>query len=300
MFAFLYMRLTVYWSLCSDNCKTSIFDYHRSCPQCSYDLCLTCCRELRNDCLQGWEEGESIKFCDPGFDYLHGGADQCESSRGSKGRVTRSSTTSTDDGTCNTSAENNSVDRGKLVREWKSNPDGSISCPPVDMGGCGHCSLELRCLLGDNWVLKLLSGAEEMVKKHNLGDGSEVSKKLCSCMETACDINITDDNTRKASSREDSNDNYLYCPKAVEIKPEDVYHFRCHWMKGEPVIVRNVLETTRGLSWEPMVMWRAFRQIKNLTHDTLLDVTAINCLDWCEVSLVDLLNCHICYIGMLC
>ncbi|KAM1018952.1 hypothetical protein ACFX13_041116 [Malus domestica] len=29
-----------------NNCKTSIFDFHRICPKCSYDLCLTCCREI--------------------------------------------------------------------------------------------------------------------------------------------------------------------------------------------------------------------------------------------------------------
>lgn len=31
-------------------------------------------------------------------------------------------------------------------------------------------------------------------------------------------------------------------------------------------------------------MWRACRQIKNLNHPLLLDVIAINCLDWCEVE----------------
>ncbi|WJX10207.1 hypothetical protein P8452_00957 [Trifolium repens] len=33
-----------------DNCSTSIVNFHRSCtnPYCRYDLCLTCCTELRN------------------------------------------------------------------------------------------------------------------------------------------------------------------------------------------------------------------------------------------------------------
>jgi lysine-specific demethylase 3 len=57
------------------------------------------------------------------------------------------------------------------------------------------------------------------------------------------------------------------------------------------VIVRNVLETASGLSWEPMVMWRAFRQIKNEKHDTLLDVKAIECLDYCEVSIFTYFFC---------
>nr|GEX70675.1 hypothetical protein [Tanacetum cinerariifolium] len=93
---------------------------------------------------------------------------------------------------------------------------------------------------------------------------------------------------RKAASRENSNDNYLYCPRAIDIQAEDLKHFQWHWSKGQPVIVSNVLETTLGLSWEPMVMWRAFRQIAIVNHDTLLDVSALNCLDWCEPRILKL------------
>lgn len=46
------------------------------------------------------------------------------------------------------------------------------------------------------------------------------------------------------------------------------------------VIVSDVLDTTHGLSWESMVMWHAFH-VKN---EKLLDVSAINCLDWYEVD----------------
>lgn len=40
-----------------NNCKASIADLHRSCSRCSYVLCLICCRETRDGCLQvGHEE----------------------------------------------------------------------------------------------------------------------------------------------------------------------------------------------------------------------------------------------------
>ncbi|XP_074343972.1 lysine-specific demethylase JMJ25-like isoform X2 [Apium graveolens] len=68
------------------------------------------------------------------------------------------------------------------------------------------------------------------------------------------------------------------------VQPGELEHFQCQWCKGELVIVRNVLATTCGLSWEPMVMWRAFRQIRHRNHGQLLDVMAINCLEWCEVD----------------
>lgn len=36
-----------------NNCNTSIVDLHRTCPSCSYDLCLTCCQEIREGCFLG-------------------------------------------------------------------------------------------------------------------------------------------------------------------------------------------------------------------------------------------------------
>ncbi|KDP37521.1 hypothetical protein JCGZ_05960 [Jatropha curcas] len=99
------------------------------------------------------------------------------------------------------------------------------------------------------------------------------------------DFDLENNQLLKAACREDSEDNYLYYPKARDINENDLKHFQYHWMRAEPVVVSNVLETATGLSWEPMVMWRAFRQIRNAKHDTLLDVKAIDCLDWCGVDI---------------
>ena len=49
-----------------NNCKTSIVDFHRNCSSCSYDLCLTCCRELRDGHLKGGEEEVILEFTDKG------------------------------------------------------------------------------------------------------------------------------------------------------------------------------------------------------------------------------------------
>ncbi|PNY14479.1 lysine-specific demethylase 3A, partial [Trifolium pratense] len=76
--------------------------------------------------------------------------------------------------------------------------------------------------------------------------------------------------TFKLQDAEETLDNGCSC-----LKP-------CHWSKGKPVIVSNVLECSSDLSWEPLVMWRAFRQITNSKHDVHLDVKAVNCLDWCQ------------------
>ncbi|KAK1369172.1 hypothetical protein POM88_035264 [Heracleum sosnowskyi] len=55
-----------------DNCKTSIADFHRSCSNCQYDLCLICCKEVRDGCLQLSKEEVDVEFVDPGSKYVHG------------------------------------------------------------------------------------------------------------------------------------------------------------------------------------------------------------------------------------
>ncbi|KAE9452472.1 hypothetical protein C3L33_15629, partial [Rhododendron williamsianum] len=214
-------------------CKTSIVDFHRSCPKCSYDLCLACCREIRDGHLQGAIDNEKSDF------------------------------------------------------EWKAKEDGSIPCPPEKLEGCGSGILELRCMFSQKWVSDLVVKAEDLAKRHKLYHEPRGRKpqQWCSCFNSKGDIDLGSGKSRKAASRGNSSDNYLYWPDARDIKHGDLRHFQQHWIKGEPVIVSNVLEHSTGLSWEPMVMWRAFRQMKHTKHSKHLDVVAIDCLDWTEVEI---------------
>lgn len=253
---------------CSDNCRTSIADYHRSCPICSYDLCLSCCRELRDGHLQGGEKGPSFKYIDYGSAYLHGGQKENNSDNVGNQALTM---------------DDKLEDNMDSLSQLKSKENGVISCPRKLKAGCAEAIMELKCLLPDENLSKLLVEAKEIFDAHKLKCLQECLEESCSCSKFLCRDDVTSQKIRKVASRKDSTDNALYCPSAVDMKHGDLRHFQWHWSKGEPIIVSDVLETTLGLSWEPMVMWRAFRQIKNVEHDTRLDVTAINCLDWCEV-----------------
>ncbi|KAI3430167.1 JmjC domain-containing protein [Psidium guajava] len=257
-----------------NNCMTSIFDFHRSCPNCLYDLCLICCREIREGHLQGGEEEVVAEYTNYGFDYLHGGKPRCQRLEG-KVEVNVNDVATSDDNV-------------KLASKWKAKDDGIIPCPPEIMGGCGNGLLELRCIFLDNPLSDLVEKAEELVQGYDYLEIQEDPGHRCSCFTSDGTVDLTSDKLRKAASREDSDDNYLFCPTAKDIQSEDLKHFQSHWTKGEPIIVGDVLETASGLSWEPMVMWRAFRQITNMKHGQHLDVTAIDCLDW---SLVDI-NIH--------
>ncbi|XP_076940882.1 lysine-specific demethylase JMJ25-like [Bidens hawaiensis] len=246
-----------------DCCKTSIFDLHRSCPKCNYDLCLQCCRELREGNLQGNKEVviNSVQFENPGAGYLHG----LKVDKYHRKFINFHKSKSPKENTC---------------PDWKFLTDGRIPCPPESMGGCGCGILLLMHIKPLDKIPTLLKDTENLLKVHKLEDDMrKMPKEWCTCSDL-----VNESQLRKAASRQHSNDNYLYCPRAVDIKSGDLKHFQWHWSKGQPVIVSNVLETTLGLSWEPMVMWRAFRQIANVNHDQLLDVAALSCLDWCEID----------------
>lgn len=254
----------------SNNCRTSIVDFHRNCPNCSYDLCLTCCREIRNGSLQGGIDEIVMQYFDRGKAYLHGGKPHMPSVQ---------------KGESNFCVSSSSKDPGSTICEWKVKENGDIPCAPKEMGGCGHGRLDLKCMFSETWVSELKEKAEGLVKTHKLTDVLGIPARSCSCFKLNSEIDFDNKKLRKAAAREDSFDNYLYCPSESDILQGDLVHFQSHWMKGEPVIVSDVLEFTSGLSWEPMVMWRAFRKV-SYTKSSQLAEKAIDCLDWCEVILV--------------
>ncbi|XP_037495740.1 lysine-specific demethylase JMJ25, partial [Jatropha curcas] len=251
-----------------NNCRTSIADFHRSCPHCSYDLCLTCCREIRDGCLQGGGE-IVVEYLDRGKAYLHGGEPELMPLVEEKS---------------SSSIKSDLQNRKTAISEWKLKENGDIPCPPKELNGCGHSHLELKSIFPDGWISELKEKVNKLLKVCELSVAPRNSSECCPCFGTKGDIRSSNRNLRNAASREDSRDNYVYCPSAIDIQHGDLDHFQAHWIRGEPVVVKDVLELTSGLSWEPMVMWRAFRDIK-YTGSSELVVKAIDCLDWCEVEI---------------
>ncbi|KAI5079593.1 hypothetical protein GOP47_0005072 [Adiantum capillus-veneris] len=206
-----------------DNCTTSIVDLYRSCLSCGYDLCLTCCRELR----QGKQPGGE----------LAGSADQPSIARmrGSSGG-----------------------NESKLP-VWHANDDSSIPCPPAERGGCATSSLVLKRILKSNWIAKLAAEVNSLASTDQtppLASGARCACRVES--DAAFSFESLDKHLRQASHRSDK-DNYVYCPTAKVAEREGLEHFQKHWLRGEPVIVRGIFEETQGLNWEPLVLWRALR-----------------------------------------
>ncbi|XP_077212551.1 lysine-specific demethylase JMJ27-like isoform X4 [Tasmannia lanceolata] len=266
-----------------DNCYTSIVDFHRSCPNCSYDLCLSCCRELREGRKPGGNEAKSARAHGQGIN-VNGRSSGSRKSFGWESQALPA----TNGGILNMSCS---------FPDWKARDDGSIPCPPKECGGCGTELLALRRNFKANWVVKLLKNAEDITSTHLFLDGN-LSQGCSSCFPNGS-LGENDKNNsevRQAAYRESSCDNFLYCPNALDLGDNKIEHFQRHWVRGEPVIVRDVHEKTSGLSWEPMVMWRAVREtrIKKFKEESKT-VKAIDCLDWCEVEI----NIHQFFIGYL-
>ncbi|XP_073145799.1 lysine-specific demethylase JMJ27-like isoform X2 [Henckelia pumila] len=240
-----------------NNCVTSIVNIHRSCPNpdCSYDICLDCCYELRNG--------------------LHPGAIQ-------EITIPKSS-----DGTNLEIPPANGILENVFYGspKWKAKIDGNIPCPPKEHGGCGTKNLELRRILNANWVEELIGIAEGLITNYKSSDvGFSQECSLCVSASSAHEDHVCC-GVRQSAFREYSQDNFLFSPNAIDLGEADFEHFQMHWRKGEPVIVRNALAKASGLSWEPMVMLRAFRNASKKLKEETFCVKAIDCLDWCQVEI---------------
>lgn len=237
------------WS--SDHCATSITDLHRSCPECSYELCLSCCQEIRKGRPLTSRADVKFQYIDRGYDYIHGGYPLTKSS-----------------------LSKSSEEHLESFTKWSCNDDGSVICAPKEIGGCNNCVLELKRILPQGWISNLVK-AGDIWKRFSTHQ--RIFKRKCSGTSKKM--------LRRAACREDSDDNYLYCPALSEILNEEkLFHFRQCWNSGEPVIVRDALEQAPGLSWEPMVIWRALcENVDSEISSKMSEVKAIDCLAGCEV-----------------
>ncbi|KAI3839125.1 hypothetical protein MKW92_034251 [Papaver armeniacum] len=273
-----------------DNCRTSIVDFHRNCSNCSFDLCLTCCQEIRDGSLPGGEEVYKETFVNRGKAYMH-----AEEPARTKGTARRSSklTECVKSSHMNPEPADSLEGHVKLKSEWKLMDNNNIRC-----ASCGSGHMVLKRVLPENWVSNLEGRAEKIAVEFNLFNDPVPLTQKCSCYNSVGSAKAGNNNFRKASSRDDCEDNSIYCPESKEIQDGELEHFQYHWMRGEPVIVRNVLELKpSNFSWEPEVMSRSLREkstSRTMKGSGHLEVTAVNCMDWCEVEvkIVDFFRCY--------
>ncbi|XP_058073141.1 lysine-specific demethylase JMJ26-like isoform X2 [Magnolia sinica] len=252
-----------------DNCKASIVDFHRSCSNCSFDLCLSCCREIRGGSLPGGIGAVTFNYINKGKAYVHGGKPVL----GTRLSLLRNG--------------NSLLPSSVALPEWKANDgNGSVPCPPKELGGCGACNLDLRCIFPLDWIQQLEISAEEIACSYDFPEMLDASSYCPFCVGMHDQAMGFDGNLREAAAREESYDNYLYCPTAKDLQGEDLEHFQKHWIKGQPVVVRNVLHDKSDLSWDPSVFFHPLLERNSTNHgNDMKSVKATDCLDWCEVEI---------------
>jgi lysine-specific demethylase 3 len=242
-------------------------------------LCLACCGEIRKGEIPGGEDVKIVPYENRGKAYVFGTAPKSKDGNtrfSSRGRNS-SPNTEPSNGMCSSEGPN------KTLLLWKAESDGSIPCPPKELGGCGGSVLDLKCLFPEKMLSELEEQSENIARSELFAKAVAERSSQCPCYDHSGNIRTLD--VRKAANRKGSSDNHLYCPVATGIKEDDLVHFQMHWTKGEPVIVSDVLQLTSGLSWEPLVMWRALREKKTNSNieDENFAVRAVDCLDWNEV-----------------
>ena len=169
--------------------------------------------------------------------------------------------------------------------KWEADPGGTIRCPPSELGGCGNHVLELKQIFETDRISKLEMKALRL--RNQIEPSDIISIDICEC---SCSTNHA--SSRKAATRENSTDNYIYCPISDDGKPDGLKHFQKHWVKGEPVIVQGVHDKMSdfcfqknkmpGLSWEPEKMWAEVHGANSSSQ--MKTVKTIDCMSCCEVS----------------
>ncbi|KAH6764637.1 hypothetical protein C2S51_015886 [Perilla frutescens var. frutescens] len=255
-------KLGMHTSFCCNKCKTSIVDYHRTCTKCSYNLCLSCCQELSQRRLSGnimLRSCKKRKISSSGDDVKF---KQNISRHNSGGPPSRSIISS---------------------QNWETHDDGSIPCPPTDIGGCGGSLLDLRCIFPFNWTRDLEVKAEEILDSYR--SPTTDASQCCSL----CNVLGREDSELKLqkepSKKIGFNDKFLYSPTLKDLHQETLEHFQSHWSRGHPVVVRNVLRSNASLCWDPVMMFCLYMEKKSSGSCEEGDMKATNCLDWCEVEI---------------
>ncbi|KAL6542890.1 hypothetical protein OROHE_010410 [Orobanche hederae] len=255
-------NIDFHMSQCCNKCGSSIVDYHRTCTNCSYNLCLSCCRELFRHSSFGNFRLRSCrkrKTCSSGDELL------------SKKNISRQNS--------------GGLPRPSIIplQNWESYEDGRIPCPPKDIGGCGESLLDLRCIFPFSWIRDLEVKAEEILCRYQFPIVADVSPCCSLCNDFGANNSELKART-ELSRRVGFSGNYLYCPTVENLHQDSIGHFQSHWGKGQPVIVRNVLPRTTGLCWDPVNMFCSYMENKSSeSHDDVLK--ARKCSDWCEVEI---------------
>ncbi|XP_068497063.1 lysine-specific demethylase JMJ28-like isoform X2 [Phaseolus vulgaris] len=244
-----------------NHCKTPILDLHKSCLSCSYSLCLSCSHALSQGRISEQNNYSISKLPDRISACISSERYLLDDKAISNGNLTDTS----------------------MLTEWTScNGAAMVSCPPTKLDDCGNSHLDLNYVFPLSWIKEMEANAEEIVCSYDFPETLDKSSSCPMCIDK-------DHKTSRykqlpeAAQREDSNDNYLFYPTVFDIDSNHFEHFQKHWGRGHPVVVRDVLQSTPNLSWDPLFMFCTYLERSMTRYENNKDLLEA-CLDWFEVE----------------
>lgn len=235
---------------------------HRSCLSCSYSLCFSCSQAL--------SQGSTSQQIKSSLCELPDKVNTCIASESHL----------LDD---NKAISNGNLTDTSISPEWTCcNGTDSVSCPPRELGGCGDSHLDLRCVFPLSWIKEMEVKAEEIVCSYDFPETLDKSSSCSLCIDKDRK-NKRYKKLQEAAQRKDSNDNCLFYPTVLDINSDHFEHFQKHWGRCHPVIVRDLLQSTPNLRWDPLVMFSSYLERSITRYENNKDLLE-TCLDWWEVS----------------
>ncbi|KAI3718807.1 hypothetical protein L6452_19691 [Arctium lappa] len=170
--------------------------------------------------------------------------------------------------------------RSKVPRKkisWRFCEDGSIRCPPADLGGCGEAFLKLACFSPFNWTKDLEASAKQIVFKYRFKKPFGIASSPC----LLCEGNDEMGSEKVGNLIKNIG---LYFSTKQDFKDKNLEHFMKHWGKGQPLIIRDVLQSRPDLSWDFGFMLCKYLEKSSESRKNTETVKSKRRSDWCEVQ----------------
>nr|XP_043624237.1 lysine-specific demethylase JMJ25-like [Erigeron canadensis] len=161
---------------------------------------------------------------------------------------------------------------------WRVYVNGSITCPPKNLGGCGAGILNLTCFSQFHFTNDLEASGKEIVDKYKRKKPFRLSESSpCLLCDGHGDLG-------SEKSGDLIKNDVLYFLTKKEFMGKNLEHFMKHWGSGQPIIIREMLQSQPDLNWEFGCLLCEYLKKSAESRYNTEPGTSKSALDWCEVQ----------------
>ncbi|KAK1424584.1 hypothetical protein QVD17_19917 [Tagetes erecta] len=158
--------------------------------------------------------------------------------------------------------------RSRITRStsWGFSVDGSIRCPPKNIGGCEKGILKITSVYPFNLTLDLEESAKKILCNFNF-------KKLNAQSDSSTCL-LCDENGEVG----------LYFATKREFKDDNLEHFMKHWGKGQPIVIQDVFQSQPDLDWDFGFMLCEYLKKSAESRNNTETRSAKSTREWCKIE----------------